>query len=465
MRTEFYERTGGGTAVTCSAHTRRVWATLAVTALALAAFVGLPTPAAHAVTVVMFPDAGLESAVRSALAKPSGDITDVDMESLTELHPNELGITDLSGIEYATNLQRLFLIGNQITDITPLASLDQLTDLRLQGNRIADVAPLAGNAKLAILWLDGNQITDLGPLAGLKNLTQLRLGTNQISDLSPLAGLTGLVTLWLDGNQITDLSPLAGLNGLSNLYLDGNQITDISPLAGLSRVTYLQLGGNQITDISTIARLPKLSRLSLDSNQITDITPVLALKELLLLRVIENHLDTTPRSPTMNAVATLESRGVAVVYEPQQVTPFAVYRFYNKWNGSHFYTATQEEKDRVLKNLSASYSPEGVAFKGRSDFATPVYRFYNRRNGSHFYTASEAEKRSVAANLSAIYSYDGIAYRMSELPVAGSTPMYRFYDKRNGSHFYTACEAEKNNVRTKLAAVYALDGIAFYVAP
>ena len=37
----------------------------------------------------------------------------------------------------------------------------------------------------------------------------------------------------------------------------------------------------------------------------------------------------------------------------------------------------------------------------------PVYRFYNKKNGSHFYTASAAEKNSVIAKLSATYSLDG----------------------------------------------------------
>ena len=43
--------------------------------------------------------------------------------------------------------------------------------------------------------------------------------------------------------------------------------------------------------------------------------------------------------------------------------------------------------------------------------------------------------------------------------------MYRFYNKMNGSHFYTASEAEKNSVLANLSATYSLDGVAFYVAP
>ena len=52
---------------------------------------------------------------------------------------------------------------------------------------------------------------------------------------------------------------------------------------------------------------------------------------------------------------------------------------------------------------------------------------------------------------------------MSPTKVAGSTPVWRFYNKKNGSHFFTASEAEKNNVLAKYSSVYAHEGIAFYV--
>ncbi len=95
----------------------------------------------------------------------------------------------------------------------------------------------------------------------------------------------------------------------------------------------------------------------------------------------------------------------------------------------------------------------------------PVYRFYNKKNGSHFYTAAEGEKDDVIARLSSTYRYDGVAYNVFAAPGDGTTPVYRFYNGENGSHFYTASESEKNSVQANLSAIYSLDGIAFYVAP
>ena len=46
---------------------------------------------------VNIPDANLESVVRDALEKPTGEITQADMESLTELTARGGGVVDLAG--------------------------------------------------------------------------------------------------------------------------------------------------------------------------------------------------------------------------------------------------------------------------------------------------------------------------------------------------------------------------------
>jgi hypothetical protein len=95
----------------------------------------------------------------------------------------------------------------------------------------------------------------------------------------------------------------------------------------------------------------------------------------------------------------------------------------------------------------------------------PVYRFYNRKNGSHFYTAWPAERDKVRSKLSATYTYEGPAYNVSVVNVVGATGVYRFYNRKNGSHFYTSGVAERDNVIARYAAIYTYEGVAFYLAP
>ena len=277
--------------------------------------------------IVTFNDPNLEATVRGALGKPVGDITADDMATFITLGADWRGIRDLSGLEYAVNLQTLYISNNQISDLSPLAGLTNLQTLWLQDNQVSDLSPLAGLTNLQRLWLNQNQIRDVSPLAGLTNLRELLLAVNQISDLSPLAGLTNLGYVQLYRNQISDLSPLAGLTNLYFLDISYNQISDISPLAGLTRLSRLSLDNNQISDISPLAGLINLYVLNLNYNQIRDISPLVANSGLAGDDVYlqYNYLDLTPGSAAMNDIQTLQSRGVYVVYEPQhEVTKYTL---------------------------------------------------------------------------------------------------------------------------------------------
>ena len=243
--------------------------------------------------VVVFPDPGLDAAVRAAISKPTGDILDTDLVGVgfTSLDASWRDIGDLTGLEHCTDLTNLDLNSNLgISDLSALADLTNLTWLNLNQNMISDLGVLAGLTNLTTLWLDNNQISDLSALAGLTNLTNLALGYNQISDLSALAGLTNLTGLYLERNQISDLSALAGLTNLTGLGLAGSQISDLSALAGLVNLTWLNLVGNQISDLSALAGLTNLTTLGLDDNQVSSLSALAGLTNLTELYLAYNQI-------------------------------------------------------------------------------------------------------------------------------------------------------------------------------
>ena len=84
--------------------------------------------------VVIFPDPYLESAIRQAIAKPTGDILSTDLETLTSLDIPSRGISDLTGLEQFRSLTTLDLSDNRISDISPLLWLTELTTVTLEGN-------------------------------------------------------------------------------------------------------------------------------------------------------------------------------------------------------------------------------------------------------------------------------------------------------------------------------------------
>ena len=76
--------------------------------------------------VVDIPDPNLRAAVEKALGKASGaTITAADMTSLTRLEAPEAGISNLTGLESATNLTFLNFWKNSISDISRVAGLTQ----------------------------------------------------------------------------------------------------------------------------------------------------------------------------------------------------------------------------------------------------------------------------------------------------------------------------------------------------
>ena len=162
------------------------------------------------------PDTNLRAAVRDALDLADGDrLTKAAIRDMTELSASRSQISDLTGLEFATNVIVLKLNGNSISDLSPLSGLENLTGLHIWSNDITDVSPLADMTQLEVLRFTKNSVSDLSALAGLVNLKRLSLKSNNVSDVSPLSGLESLEILHLAGNRITNTSVLAGL--VSNL--------------------------------------------------------------------------------------------------------------------------------------------------------------------------------------------------------------------------------------------------------
>ena len=268
--------------------------------------------------VVEIPDPNLEQAIRDQLnleflAVPSNEpITQFNMLRLGWLDGRGKNITDLTGLEYATNLDYLYLGGNAIENLEPLAGLTKLVHLDLYENRIQDVTPLANLINLERLYIHGNLITDITPIQGLNlieffydeppddevvdfpslpppvivnipdpNLEkairdQLNLEFLVLPPDEPITQQDLLKLGWLDGRgkNITDLTGLQYATNLDYLYLGGNAIENLEPLAGLIKLVYLDLYHNRIQDITPLANLINLEVLFIHGNLITDITPL-----------------------------------------------------------------------------------------------------------------------------------------------------------------------------------------------
>ena len=232
---------------------------------------------------VHIPDPGLRAAIAEALGKSlTAPITIEEMEGLGRLVARNRGIQDLTGLQFAINLDELILEDNEISDLSPIAGLIKLNRLNLNGNSISDLSPVKDLKNLTFLrlWGDRQLLSDLSPVAGLINLRYLRVTFNSVSDLSPVAGLINLEYLGVTDGNVSDLSPIAGLIKLEELDFGNNIASDLSPLAGLINLRRIVSWGNDISDLSPLAGLTKLEIISFGGAEISDLKPLAGLTGL-----------------------------------------------------------------------------------------------------------------------------------------------------------------------------------------
>ncbi len=275
--------------------------------------------------IVLIPDPNLRTVIEERLNKaPGATITSDDMEDLTIIVADEQGISDLSGLEFATNLQRIEFRRNSISDLSPLAGLTKLNNIKLRGNQITNVTPLAKLTNVDWLGLEQNQITDLSPLKSLKKLNGIGITGNPVTDVSPLAELTSLERIdawrtpvsdfstlaslprlrWIEyGNDrnITEMPALKELKHLRRLEIHGCTISDLSEISELTQLEWLELVNNGISDLTPLSNLKNLTILNLDANLITDVKPLAGLTKLNVLYLENNVIsDVSPLNKLSN---------------------------------------------------------------------------------------------------------------------------------------------------------------------
>ena len=268
-------------------------------------------------TVVHIPDPNLRAAIAESLGKnPNAQITVEEMERLgPDLDARNRSIRDLTGLQFATNLNRLNLRDNRFSNLSPIAGLIQLRRLELDNDNpiqlsdlsplgglinleylnfsyenVSDLSPLGGLINLKYLHFTDSNVFDLSPLAGLVNLESLGFSRSNVSDMSPVAGLINLKLIRTWGSPISDLSDLAGLTKLEEIDICGGELSDLTPLVSLTGLKELYLVDNEISNISPLAALTGLARLNLGHNEISDISPLAGLTNLTWLNVTRNQI-------------------------------------------------------------------------------------------------------------------------------------------------------------------------------
>ncbi len=142
--------------------------------------------------------------------------------------------------------------------------------------------------------------------------------------------------------------------------------------------------------------------------------------------------------------------------------PTEIFRFFNTETGTHFFTASAEEKDYVIAN-NEMMSFEGAVFStnANADTGIAVYRFFNTDSGTHFYTASADERLNLIENSPSL-NYEGIAYYAYAEDNGSNTELFRFFNTETGGHVYIANPEERESINANLPQ-FNDEGVAYYV--
>lgn len=260
-----------------------------------------------------FPDPQFRATVEKFMGVvPGGAFTANDAVAKTgTMIGNDVGISNIAGLEFFPNITGLNLARNSIIDSSTISLLTSLQSLNLSGNLLTTI-DLSSNAAIRDLKLGTNQLSAIGGLTTtLLNLRALNIENNQFSgiDLSnqflledlnikdnqfseiSLTNNINLISLNASGNTLSALDLSTNLD-LRELIIADNQFTSFAPTSNLQlpndplnfQLEVFNVSGNNITTVqaSDFGRMSFLLSLDVSNNNIStiNISPLTNLEHL-----------------------------------------------------------------------------------------------------------------------------------------------------------------------------------------
>ena len=262
------------------------------------------------------------------------------MATLTRLVALRENISDLTGLEHATRLDRLNLWNNRyISDISALSGLTSLERLDLEGNDISDISALSGLTRLRYLWLGGSLLNYPSLTTHIPDLQSRGVGVRIFYDtrtVTSLVKISGDDQTGTAGSRLSD--PLivevrdqndvafAGVPVAFSVTASGalSTTTDTTDANGRAS-TRLTLGATEANPVKAIIDVSNIDKSVIFTATATDGTPDLKLTlsagtlvpafdgSLSYTATVANSIDSLTVTPTINHNgATITVNGTSV---------------------------------------------------------------------------------------------------------------------------------------------------------
>ncbi|UCR89321.1 leucine-rich repeat domain-containing protein [Mycetocola spongiae] len=220
--------------------------------------------------LVTIPDAVLRRAIAARIGAGNTEtLTRGQLRTVQSLTIKDAGLSDLTGLEYAANLDLLYIDNNQVSSLEPLRGLSVMRQITASRNPITDIAPLATLPNVNWLELNWTSISSLEPLRNNEKLSWLQIAYTNVTSLEPITGQATLTDINFQNTGISDLTPLAGIERLYSIAAPSAQISDLTPLTGLPRLNLLNVNYNHVTDLSMLDSWPNISTVGFGRQTVT----------------------------------------------------------------------------------------------------------------------------------------------------------------------------------------------------
>lgn len=234
-----------------------------------------------------------------------GKITEYDMEQITNLSVTSGEISSLEGLQYATNLNYLYIsVKNNNCDISQLSQLTNLNNLNIINGNLRDYLKNLNNLKsitcqygiidinnlnvgLESFNYSGSNLSNIESLENYSNLNYIsiynyndydeskKINYNFVEKLNKLSYFTAS-----DNNGTIDMEKFNNLEKLYTIQLSKFTLTNLNLLKEYSpKKSYIiGLDSCKVNDISFVKNFTSFYSLNLRNNSITDISPLNGIK-------------------------------------------------------------------------------------------------------------------------------------------------------------------------------------------
>ncbi len=226
------------------------------------------------------------------------------LKGLTHLWAEECGLTELPEINHLTNLQVFDVKSNSISVLPNLSGLTSLKYFDCSINKINLMPDLSTLVNLESFYCYRNKIETISSVLNSPNLKIFDCSFNNLKSVPDLSRNVNLVEINLGMNFIEGLPSFVNLNNLERLYLYNNSLSKLPELPSGNKLTLINAASNKLVSIPDLSSKTSLTVAAFDHNQISfsDIIPQVAHPSFASVFIF-NPQDTINNYTNVNALA------------------------------------------------------------------------------------------------------------------------------------------------------------------